>query len=99
MPGGRSLHSAVLDPQTDSLVRCRFNFALVNICTVQYSFGGWGRNSDGVAVWEMVHNDMWRFDTGTRQWTWVHGCASGDGYDYGIMRVAVSADHQAFPQL
>ena len=49
-------------------------------------FGGWGVNAFDV---EADMNDLWTYDLGTQQWTWVNGSNSGNTWGlYGTINVA-----------
>ena len=44
-------------------------------------FGGWGWDANGTNGWL---NDLWEFDTGTKEWTWVGGSSVIYGLGIGL---------------
>jgi N-acetylneuraminic acid mutarotase len=53
-------------------------------------FGGWGNDVSGASLYL---NDLWRFDPGTRQWTWVSGSDTGDqAGSYGTRSLPAAAN-------
>ncbi len=54
-------------------------------------FGGFGRDASGYG--DRILNDLWRFDTASREWTWISGNDTGSqGGVYGTKGVADAAN-------